>query len=478
MSDFLLELGKNPTARNIVKSLGLPIPIPQDLLRTMDPAVERPLADRDVALCLHGESRVLAPLAHTVLEAGGNPYVVGDSDVLAHFRSPGEAFGRVVTKLDLAGGAEGAGFDALVMDATGIASPEELSLLHEFFQPLVSKLRRCGRLVVIGRPDEEMDTPAGSAAQASLIGFVRSVAKEVGRKGATAQLLLLSRGAEPWLAGPIRFLLSRRSAYLSGQVLRVGATGAAAIEPAWVQPLERKVALVTGAARGIGAATVRTLAKEGAKVICLDRPSDDGPTSQLAREVDGAIFLKDITDPDCPEALAHYLRTEFGGVDIVVHNAGITRDKTLGRMSGELWEQAVDVNLAAVVRINDVLLDGVVRDGGRVICLSSVAGIAGNAGQTNYAASKAGIIGYVKALAKQSAAHDITVNAIAPGFIETRLTDAIPVGIREVGRRLNNLGQGGVPVDIGHAITFIASPGSQGITGQVVRVCGGCYLGA
>ncbi|MEO1065706.1 MAG: SDR family oxidoreductase, partial [Actinomycetota bacterium] len=147
------------------------------------------------------------------------------------------------------------------------------------------------------------------------------------------------------------------------------------------------------------------------------------------------------------------------------------------KMKPEYWDQAMDINLAAVARITDALLAGPMHDEGRIILLSSVAGIAGNMGQTNYAASKAGILGYTEALASVVEARGITVNAIAPGFIETRLTAAIPVVIREVGRRLSNLGQGGLPRDIGDAVTFLGSPGASGITGNTLRVCGGALIG-
>jgi 3-oxoacyl-[acyl-carrier protein] reductase len=131
-----------------------------------------------------------------------------------------------------------------------------------------------------------------------------------------------------------------------------------------------------------------------------------------------------------------------------------------------------------VVRITDALLEGPMHDAGRIILLSSVAGIAGNMGQTNYAASKAGIVGYVRKLAGDVGDRGITVNAIAPGFIETRLTAAIPVVIREVARRLSNLGQGGRPRDVGDAITFLSTPGAVGLTGNTLRVCGGALVGA
>jgi 3-oxoacyl-[acyl-carrier protein] reductase len=198
----------------------------------------------------------------------------------------------------------------------------------------------------------------------------------------------------------------------------------------------------------------------------------------VANEIGGEAVQMDVTDDDAPATLVEYLNERHGGVDIVVHNAGVTRDKTIGNMKAEQWEQAVEINLGAVTRITAALTQGVLRDQGRIICLSSVAGLAGNVGQTNYAASKAGIAGYVRALAPTLAARGITVNAIAPGFIETRLTAAIPVMIREAGRRLSALGQGGEPRDVAEAITFLAQPASAGITGGVLRVCGGALIGA
>ena len=149
-------------------------------------------------------------------------------------------------------------------------------------------------------------------------------------------------------------------------------------------------------------------------------------------------------------------------------------------MKPEHWDQALGINLDAIIRITDALVgeDGGLLDDGRIIILSSIAGIAGNLGQTNYSASKAGVIGYVRHLADELAGRGVTVNAIAPGFIETRLTAAIPVMIREVGRRLSSLGQGGLPRDIGDAITFLATPGAQGVTANVLRVCGQSFVGA
>ncbi len=473
MSDFLLDLSQNPRARQLVKTLGLPLPMPEKLERAKGPWEERPLHDR--AIAIGGKGALVAALAPSLQRAGADPHVVGDATA---FAEGGEAFGRPAHSLDLAALPENARFWGLVFDASAISTPADLRALYDFFHPLVRTIARSGRAIVLGRPPASCGDAAAAAAQAALEGFVRSLAKEVGKRGATATLAYVAAGAEGRLGGTARFLLSPRSAFVSGQPLHLSAEAKDVYVNGGVRSLEGKVALVTGAARGIGEATARLLAAEGAKVVCLDRPDDDTLLSRVARDIGGGVLLADVTDPEAPGKIAEELRSRYGGVDIVVHNAGVTRDKTLANMKPEGWDGCIDINLGAVVRITAALEDGVLRDGGRIVCLSSVAGIAGNMGQTNYAASKAGIVGFVQSKARTLARRGITVNAIAPGFIETRLTAAIPVVIREVGRRLSNLGQGGQPEDVGQAITFLATPASQGLTGQVLRVCGGAFIGA
>jgi 3-oxoacyl-[acyl-carrier protein] reductase len=474
MSDFLLELSKNPNARSIIKSLGLPIPMPQDLERTDEPREDRPLAGRNVAVWTSGESDLAAALAETLAEAGANSHLPDDPDVREVFDGPGEAYGRPAKELQ----DEGPKLDGFVFDATTLETPEDLRALYDFFHPHIGRVARSGRVVVIGRPAGAQKTAEAAAAQGALEGFMRSLAKEVGKKGATANLLYVEAGADEAVAGPLRFFLSPRSAYVDGQSLEVTKTAGELPDASWLGAFDGKVALVTGAARGIGRATAKLLAGEGAKVVCLDLPNDDGPTAKLAREIDGGVLLCDVSADDAPSRIADRLDSEYGGVDIVVHNAGITRDKTIKRMKPDWWDAAIDINLAAVARITQKLIDDeVLHDHGRLICLSSIAGIAGNMGQTNYAASKAGVIGLVEHWSTELAGRGITANAIAPGFIETRLTDAMPVAIREAARRLNNLSQGGRPVDVGQAITFLATPQAQGVTGQVLRVCGGALVG-
>lgn len=475
MSDFLLELSKNPRARNIVKSLGLPLPMPQDLRRTDAPREERPLADREVAVWTAADSQVGPVLARVLAEAGANPHLPDNGDVREFFDGPGEAYGRPAKTLDAD---SQTALDGFVFDATTLATPGELRALYDFFHANLGRLARNGRVVVVGRPHRGQKTAQAAAAQGALEGFMRSLAKEIGKKGATANLLYVEDGADGAIAGPLRFFLSARSAYVDGQSLEVSARAGEVPESRWSRPLDGKVAMVTGSARGIGRATAKLLAGEGAKVVCLDLPKDDEPTSRLARDIGGGVVLCDVSADDAPERIASELADEYGGVDIVVHNAGITRDKTLKRMKPGWWDAAIDINLAAVERITRKLIDEeVLHDHGRLVCLSSIAGVAGNMGQTNYASSKAGIIGLVEHWSEQLAARGITANAIAPGFIETRLTNAMPVAIREAARRLNNLSQGGRPLDVGQAITFLSTPQAQGLSGQVLRVCGGALVG-
>ncbi len=478
MSDFLLELSRNPTARKLIKTAGLPVPMPQSLRRAKGPRDERPLHDHAIVFGSHPGGAMAPLVAQTMAIAGADVHLVGEPALAQPFAEPGEAYGRPARPLDLDALPDGFKAHGFLFDATGLDDPSQLRALYDFFHPLGHRLRNCGRVVVLGRPAQDAETPRAAAAAAALEGFVRSLAKELGKRGSTAQLVTVAKGAEDRVGPVLRFLLSSRSAFISGQPLHVDGQVPWPDAVPFVRPLEGKVALLTGAARGIGAATCELLAAEGAHVVCLDRPQDDALASQVARKIGGSVLLADVSDPEAPQTIARQLKERHGGVDIVVHNAGITRDKTIARMKPELWDMTLDINLAAVARITEALIDGPLRAGGRIVLLSSIAGIAGNMGQTNYAASKSGVIGYTRKLAEDLAGVGITVNAIAPGFIETRLTAAIPVMIREAARRLSNLGQGGQPQDVGEAITFLTTPGAAGITGRVLRVCGGALVGA
>jgi 3-oxoacyl-[acyl-carrier protein] reductase len=475
MSDFLLDLSKNPTAKKFIQAAGLPIPLPTPLDRPKGPVTEQVL--RDKVIHVAGEGQLSAQLGEILAVAGANSAVVGDK-LLAAFAKPGEKYNRRPRKIAADEVAEGEKINGLVFDATGLEKPEDLKAIYNHFHPRARAYAKSARAVIIARPFDQAKTPEQSAARYAVEGFIRSLAKEIGKFGATANVVFVEDGAEARLAPVVRFLLSSASAFVTGQPLRVSNTAKGSVSTDYARPLNGKVVLVTGAARGIGAATAEILAGEGAKVVILDRPADGEPAAETAKKIGGTVLLADVSDKAAPAQIAKFLKEKFGGVDVVVHNAGVTRDKMLANMKPDVWDMTIEINLAAVARITKHLVDeGLLREGGRVIALSSIAGIAGNNGQTNYSASKSGIIGWISALAPTLADKGITANAIAPGFIETRMTAAIPVAIREVARRLSALGQGGQPSDVGQAITFLATPGSLGITGQVLRVCGGAFVG-
>jgi 3-oxoacyl-[acyl-carrier protein] reductase len=361
---------------------------------------------------------------------------------------------------------------ALLYDATAAASIGELAQLRDFLRGPLRRLSASGRVVVLARPPAGVD-PAVDATRQALEGIVRSLAKEL-RAGATANLVLVEGDAAP--ESVLRFLLSGRSAYVDGQVIRIGTDGAPE-DPA--KPLSAKVALVTGAARGIGAAIAEVLARDGARVVVADLPAAGERLVSVANRIRASTLQLDIAKADAPATLLGHLGERYGGVDIVIHNAGITRDKLLANMRPEQWDAVLAVNLESQLRINAALLGStVLHDGARVVCLASTSGIAGNRGQTNYAASKAGVIGMVRAYAPSFAKRGGTINAIAPGFIDTEMTQAIPLAAREVARRLNSLQQAGLPVDVAETAAWLASPGAGGVNGQVIRVCGQSLVGA
>ncbi|MBY0440942.1 MAG: 3-oxoacyl-ACP reductase, partial [Mycobacteriaceae bacterium] len=277
----------------------------------------------------------------------------------------------------------------------------------------------------------------------------------------------------------LRFLLSAKSAYVDGQVFYVGADDSS--PPAdWDRPLDAQVAIVTGAARGIGATIAEVLTRDGAHVVAIDVPTAADALTETGTRLGGTALPLDVTADDAVDRLTEHLRLHHGGrADILVNNAGITRDKLLVNLDEARWKSVMAVNLLAPQRLTEGLIgNGSIGAGGRVIGLSSLAGIAGNRGQTNYAASKAGMIGLTQALAPALAPKGITINAVAPGFIETQMTAAIPLATREVGRRLNSLLQGGQPVDVAEAVAYFASPASNAVTGNTIRVCGQSMLGA
>jgi len=433
----------------LAKQLGVPAPETLRRYRAGEPALAGPLL-------IGGEGRIAEPMRTALAD---DYEIVGDN----------------------LGGRWADRFGGLLFDATGITGPAGLRALYEFFTPLLRNIGPSGRIVVVGTTPEETGSVDERIAQRALEGFTRSLGKEL-QHGATIGLVYLSPDAKPAATGlesTLRFLLSAKSAYVDAQVFHVGA--ADSTPPAdWDKPLAGKVAIVTGAARGIGATIAEVFARDGAAVVAVDIEGAADALAETAAKVGGTALPLDVTASDAVERLTAHLQEHHGGhADVLVNNAGITRDKLLANMDDARWDSVIAVNLLAPQRLAQGLVDnGVIGAGGRIIGLSSMAGIAGNRGQTNYAATKAGMIGLTDALAPVLAEKDITINAVAPGFIETKMTEAIPFATREVGRRLNSLFQGGQPVDVAEAIAYFASPASNAVTGNTIRVCGQAMLGA
>jgi len=468
MPDTYTKLANSPIGKIVTGQTGLPRPTILERHTPGDPTVNGRLL-----LGAAPGGRLAGPVAKVLAALGVDTATALDDEVRTAVAGAG--LDAAVHNPDGPGRPR---FKALVFDATGIADSTQLRAVHRFFRPVVGGVEPCGRVVVLGTAPEDCAGPREAAAQRALEGFTRSLGKEIGRGGAV-QLVYVAPGAQAQLASTLRFLLSARSAYVSGQVVRVGKASAKppAVDPD--RPLEGKVALVTGASRGIGAAIASTLARDGAHVVGLDIPPLADDLAAVAGALGGSFLTCDITAEDAPQVIAEHLKREHGGVDVVVHNAGITQDRTLKRMKDERWDRVLDINLSSEERIDDVLLEeDVLRAGGRIVCVSSIAGIAGNNGQTNYGASKAGVAGMVAAMAPVLAKRKITINAVAPGFIETQMTAAVPFAIREAGRRMNSMSQGGLPVDVAEAIAWLAAPDSTGLNGNVVRVCGQSLLGA
>jgi 3-oxoacyl-[acyl-carrier protein] reductase len=447
VSDWYRDFANSGVGSTLVGQLGLPRPA---VLRRYEPGA--PLLPGPAVVGTAGAGRLRETLTRVLEDAGGT----------------------LLSGLDEDGGRLG----AVLLDATGLTGPADLAAVRAFLAPAVRRLGPSGRVLVLADPPSDAGSPAQAAARQALEGLVRSVAKEL-RDGATANLLLVPAGAEASVPGPVRFFLSGRSAYVDGQVVPL----TAAEVPAGAdgeRPLAGQVAVVTGAARGIGAAIARVMARDGATVVAVDVPAAGQSLAEVANEIGGTAVQLDITAPDAGRRLVAHLRERHGRVDVVVHNAGITRDKLLVNMDAGRWDAVMEVNLQAQLDLTQALLDaeGLLGSGARVVCVSSQSGIAGNRGQTNYAASKAGVIGMVRAWAPAFAERGATINAVAPGFIVTEMTARMPFGTREIGSRVNSLQQGGLPVDVAETIAWLAQPSAAGVNGQVVRVCGQSLLGA
>lgn len=463
MTDQYQAFSKSPIGKFVIKNLGLPSPLQLDRFESNQAVVQGA-----VLFGAAPSGALTGDIAHVLNTIHANTYA-GNNTAL---QQAAAKVGLNVSAFN--DGDKESKFKAVVFDASGIQNSEQLNELHTFFNPIARQIQNSGRVIVVGITPESAPTVKQAIAQRALEGFVKSVGKEF-KKGIAAQLVYVDKDAGQNVESTLRFVLSPRSAYVSGQVIRVSKANVVDVD--WAKPLAGKTAVVTGASRGIGEAIAHVLSRDGAHVICLDVPQQQADLDRVAAEIGGSTLAIDITAADAGVKIKA-AAAEQGGLDIIIHNAGITRDKTLANMKPELWDLVININLSAIERVNDYLLENSgINENGRIVCVSSISGIAGNLGQTNYAASKAGVIGLVKFTAPLLQ-NGITINAVAPGFIETQMTAAIPFAIREAGRRMNSMSQGGLPVDVAETIALFASTASTGLNGNVVRVCGQSLLGA
>jgi 3-oxoacyl-[acyl-carrier protein] reductase len=241
--------------------------------------------------------------------------------------------------------------------------------------------------------------------------------------------------------------------------------------------LEGKNALITGAGRGIGAGVAALFVRQGARVYISDVDTDAG--IKAAADIGGDIhFIEmDVSDENSVKQVTDQILNESSKIDILVNNAGITNDKLLLRMTIEDWSRVLSINLTGTFLVTKAVMRGMIKQRfGRIMNIASVVGLIGNAGQANYAASKAGIIGFTKSCAKELAGRNITVNAIAPGFIETRMTEGLPDEVKQEYLKIIPMGRFGQADDIAHCALFLASDRSSYITGQVFCVDGGMVM--
>ncbi|WP_022872460.1 3-oxoacyl-ACP reductase [Nesterenkonia alba] len=449
--DTYTQFANSMVGQQLTKTLGLPQPA---VLRRYDP--DTPLLPGPVVLL--GASSASEAVAEHLLQ--------WDLDVRRHV-APNERIAGIVVVLDT------------------VATPGDLGSTVLELGSLLRQLTPSARVVIVFRDPGGSEDPATRAARQGIEGFTRSLAKEM-RHGATANGLVLHESLDasaPSVAGALRFVLSGRSAFVSGQVLRVSTVNGA-LPGDWKRPLEGKVAVVTGAARGIGAAIATVLHRDGAQIIGVDVPAAGESLAEVINSVSGTALQVDITSPEAGQRILQHAEERYGRLDVVVHNAGITRDKLLANMDHHRWDSVLAVNIESQLRINHDLLASELfsrpekGSGPRIVSLASTSGIAGNRGQTNYAASKAGVIGMVAASAAQLESRHGTINAVAPGFIETEMTAKMPALPREVARRLSSLSQGGQPVDVAETVAFLASDAAGGINGETLRVCGQNLVGA
>ncbi|MFA5431275.1 MAG: 3-oxoacyl-ACP reductase FabG [Candidatus Paceibacterota bacterium] len=237
-----------------------------------------------------------------------------------------------------------------------------------------------------------------------------------------------------------------------------------------------KVVLITGSSQGIGKVIATKFASLGARVALNDIPSQEDNLKKVAEEIGAKYYLADVSKMDQIEKMMASIQSELGGLNVLVNNAGITQDRTLAKMTVEEWQRVIDINLTGVFNCSKAALPLLILNQGNMVNVSSIVGQRGNFGQANYSASKAGIIGFTKSISKEVGRFNVRVNAIAPGFIETKMAEAIPEELKVAVKRLTSLGRFGKPEEVAATVVFLASPEASFITGEIINIDGGLSI--
>lgn len=480
--DHMTQLVTHPMVRQLVKSLSLPVTLPTLIRRKAETEWQRPLLGRRVYMSTFGKD---APhLVRALSALGANLTLAGDSAQLRGALDVAQAAGRHAHTIDAKEGdvaAVVAGLvaapeknDAFVFDVARLGGSRQLFAL---LQPLLASFPSHARLIFVTHLGDKA-TPREAAEAQGVFGFVKSLARELGRKAITVNVIE-ARGSvhRDAFAHAVAFFASDRARYVTSQRVVLSSSNR---KVAPTLALTGEHALVTGGARGIGAAIAQVLARQGAHVTVIDLANARDGAAQTCAEISRAggrahFVPCDVTKDDEVNAALAAAKAAFGPITALINNAGITRDKTFAKMKEAQWNQVLDVNFEAAVRLTEKVIDEPGSHDRRIVLLSSVAGIAGNFGQTNYSLSKAALIGYARSLSEQRS--DVQINVIAPGFIDTVLTREIPLLNREVAKQLISLLQAGEPEDIAEIAAFLSSPAAVGLSGETIRVDGGMFIG-